>query len=141
VGLAEAARFATFPEAEVACSALNACGLAAVVFDRFYAANVWSHQFALSGVRLMVPADELADARLILHELRPAERAALQWGHSPGRIAAIPLVVLAMLFQVDGGWAFSLLRQRFTVVRFAVVAAYAAIMLLFFAAPALFRDS
>ena len=62
-------------------------------------------------------------------------------GPRAGRIAAIPSVVLAMVFQVDGGWAFSLLRRRFTVARFAVVAAYGAAMLLLFAALALPRDS
>jgi hypothetical protein len=130
VGLAEAARFASLPEAEVACSALNSCGLAAVLFDRFYAGNVWTQQFALSGLRVMVPVEELADARLILRELRPVDRAALQWRQSPGWISAMPVVALAMLFQADGGWAFSLLRQRFTATRFAVVAVYGAVMLL-----------
>ena len=123
--LREAARFATLQEAEIACSALNAYGLSAVVFDRTYGANNWVGQFVLGGLRVVVPTSQVEDARAILGVLRPADRSALRWGHAQGRFSGIPLAVLALLL-TDGGWALGLMRTRITVARLLVVAIYLA---------------
>lgn len=60
--LVVAAKFYSLQEAQVAASALRSGGLHAVVFDAFYGGTLWDQQIALMGFRLMVPADERADA-------------------------------------------------------------------------------
>jgi hypothetical protein len=121
MALGEAARFATLGEAEIACSALNAAGLRAVVFDNALGSMVWTQQFMLGGCRLMAPATQLADARLLLRECRSFEPEALKWGHHPERFSGLPLAFLALLLGPYIGWTIAALRMRFTLIRLAVV--------------------
>ena len=72
MALVECRRFPTLPQAQVASSALSSAGLHPYVFDEFRASMLWTEQFALNGIRVMVPDDELAVATEILGEDPPA---------------------------------------------------------------------
>jgi hypothetical protein len=62
MSLGVAARFSTLAEAEVACSAMKAAGLRAVVFDRGVCSMLWTQQIAFGGARLMTLNSQLDDA-------------------------------------------------------------------------------
>lgn len=64
--LEEAARFASYSEAQVACSALQAAGVAAVMVDQDPLAGAWREPYGPGGYRIFAPADQLVDARLLL---------------------------------------------------------------------------
>ena len=66
------ARGADIAEAEVMRSALDSAGIFAVVFDRNYSQNAWYMSTAIGGVRVMVTAEDLADARAVLAMPPPA---------------------------------------------------------------------
>jgi hypothetical protein len=125
VALREAARFASLAEADVACSALNACGLKAEVFDRNWGSNIWTNQVALGGIRLMVPDTQFEDADFYLREVRPSDPIALRWRSHPQFLRAIPLAFLAVVLGDWGGWALAVLLVRPTLLRSAVFAFYA----------------
>ena len=61
-----ASRFWNMNEAHVAKGVLDQHGVTAFLFDQHLAANGWHLLFALKGLRLMVPAPELAMARRLL---------------------------------------------------------------------------
>lgn len=131
--LAEAGRFATLLEAEVACAALNANGVSAQVFDRHYAGNVWISQVALSGVRVMTSVDDLPAARQFLQQVRASDPAALKWGHARGAYAGAPLALLAAWLGL-AGWILAAARQRPTPLRLGLAALLLAVIALFLAA-------
>jgi len=120
MALAEVARFATLAEAHVVCGALQASGFHAVVFDQEVGTALWTNQFALSGFRLLVPGDELAEARGFLREMRKADPEALDWGHHPEVLTGVPTAALSVAMG-DAGWTLAALRQRFTPAKLAVV--------------------
>jgi len=66
VALAEVARFATLSEAQVACSALQASGIGAVLIDQEPAPAMWREPYGQGGFRLCAPDDEIAAARALL---------------------------------------------------------------------------
>src|SRR5689334_404807 len=72
MALAEVTRFASLPEAQVACSALQASGIGAVVVDQEPAAALWREPFGTGGFRLCAPEDEVVSARAILRSLGEA---------------------------------------------------------------------
>jgi len=72
MSLVECRRFPLLPQALVARSALEAAGLHPIVFDFWRASVFWTEQFALGGIRLMVPRQELEAARGLLSDLDPA---------------------------------------------------------------------
>lgn len=121
MALAEVARFATLSEAHVVCGALEASGFHAVVFDQEVGTSLWTNQYALSGFRLMVPGDELAEAGAFLKELRKADPEALNWQAHPQALSGAPVAALGVAMG-DAGWAVAVMRQRFTLTNVLVVA-------------------
>lgn len=67
-GLVVAKVFHSLPEAEVARSVLEQNGVSAFLPDRNIAGSAWYLTQAAGGIRLMVPEDEIASARLLLEE-------------------------------------------------------------------------
>ncbi|NKB54861.1 MAG: hypothetical protein GKS00_00835 [Alphaproteobacteria bacterium] len=61
------ARYYDNPSAEVACSVLNDAGIPCWVFDRQFAHQHVSRLFAIGGIRLMIPAAHVDEAREILN--------------------------------------------------------------------------
>lgn len=98
MALSECRRFPTLSQALVAQSALRAAGVRAFVFDEFRASVVWTEQFALGGVRVMVPADDLAAAEVVLGPREAPEAAAepapARIGQVAGLLALLPLAVV-----------------------------------------------
>lgn len=97
--LRECRRYPTLPQALVARSALEASGLRVFVFDEFRASMMWTQQFALGGVRLMVLASDVDAARELLADVGEAEPKAAE--PLPARITLF-LSLLALSFVV--GW-------------------------------------
>jgi hypothetical protein len=69
MALVECGRFAIYPQALVARSALEAAGLHAVVFDEFRATLSWTEQFSLNGIRVMVLQEQVDEARALLADI------------------------------------------------------------------------
>jgi hypothetical protein len=134
----EVARFASLPEAEVACSALLACGFHAVLPDRYQLTTLWTHQLAFGDFRLWVPEEEFAEATALVGECRAADRAAVAWTKSPGVVTGLAWALLALI-SGEAGWAVGLIRRRFTFIRTAVVlappAAYVAAAAMYYLFP------
>jgi hypothetical protein len=123
VPLAEVARFATLSEALVAKSALDANGIPATVFDTFTGSNLWTHQYALSGVRLVAHVNRTQEARAFLGARRiVAEDVSLDVKRSPA-LGDISLFLLALFLYGGVGvnaYCLTQLRARVTPVRLAV---------------------
>ena len=103
MALVVAATFLSLTEAQIAAGALAASGLHPVVADETFGSMLWTHQFAIQGFRLLIPQDELADARIFLAGVRsrkirrPRTRASrYAW--------AVLAVVLAAIFGGMTGW-------------------------------------
>jgi hypothetical protein len=92
VALVEVRRFADLQQALVARSALEARGLHPFVFDSTTGSVLWIDQFALGGIRLMAPEDEVAVARELLADPaagpQPWGPPTLEGGTPAGIIAA-----------------------------------------------------
>jgi hypothetical protein len=116
----EVARFASLPEAEVACAALRASGIYALLPDRHQICMNWTHQLAFGDYRLWVMNEDLEDIRLLLRAYRAADPTVLAWTRSPGAVTGILWGLLA-LAAGDLGWGAGLLQRRFTFIRAAVV--------------------
>ncbi len=74
MALAEVARFATLSEAQVACSALQASGIGAVLMDHEPAAEMWREPYGGGGFRIGAPDDEAARARALMRATRSPSR-------------------------------------------------------------------
>ena len=72
----EAARFSSFPEAQVACSALKAAGIDAVLIDSDPVIGAWREPYGSGGFRLGAPADQVVQARALLRQFDQAHEAA-----------------------------------------------------------------
>jgi hypothetical protein len=107
MALVECRRFALYPQALVARSALEAAGVRAVVFDEHRATMIWTEQFSLNGIRVMVPAQELEAARELLSELDPP--IAPTRGITAGGSSL--LLMLLLLAGVAVGWPITGFRQ------------------------------
>ncbi|MBS0411280.1 MAG: hypothetical protein JSR86_15280 [Proteobacteria bacterium] len=102
----EAARFSSFSEAQVACSALRAAGVDAVVLDADPIAGAWREPYGGGGYRIGAPRDQVVQARALLRQVEAAETPALDgprladaeapdgWGL--GRLILIAAVFLAV---------------------------------------------
>ena len=101
MALTECRRFPSFQAALVAQSALRAAGVHAFVFDEFRASVVWTEQFALGGVRVMVPTDELEAAGAILGAPEASTPLDMRRPPRPRDMAAL-LVLLPLTLVV--GW-------------------------------------
>ncbi len=64
----EAARFSSFSEASVACSALKAAGVDAVLLDSDPVAGAWREPYGQGGFRIGAPADQVAQVRRLLRQ-------------------------------------------------------------------------
>jgi hypothetical protein len=71
--LVQVASFLEVHRALAAQSCLRAAGIHAVVPDQHYAGVRWDHAFALGGIRVCVPNDQVEAARKILAGIDPAE--------------------------------------------------------------------
>ena len=102
MALAEVARFAGLPEAEVACSALRANGLDAVVLDREPAQNLWREPYGKGGIRLCVPQGDEAAAKALLRDLTHDAAQSQPWDHpkptTAERFTVLRLVIIAVVF-------------------------------------------
>jgi hypothetical protein len=96
----EAARFSSYAEAQVACSALQAAGIAAVMVDQDPVAGAWREPYGAGGYRIFAPADQVVDARLLLRRAdassprKPSASPALK----TDRLVLIRLLLIAGLF-------------------------------------------
>jgi hypothetical protein len=130
VALAEVARFATLSEALVAKTALDANGIPATVFDVIVGTNLWTHQSALMGIRLVAHLDQVEEARAFIRSRRAGDASTISQSRKPSGVGDASLFLLAIaLFATTGANAYclSLLRERFTPVRLAVFLAEAAL--------------
>ncbi len=71
----EAARFSSFPEAQVACSALRAAGIDAVMIDSDPVIGAWREPYGSGGFRLGAPKDQVVQARALLREFEAVHKA------------------------------------------------------------------
>jgi hypothetical protein len=65
----EVARISTYAEAQVACSALQAAGIDAVLMDGDPVSNAWREPYGSGGFRLGAPHDQAAQARALLRQV------------------------------------------------------------------------
>ncbi len=101
----EAARFSSFPEAQVACSALKAAGIDAVLIDSDPVIGAWREPYGSGGFRLGAPADQVVQARAMLRQFDTAHEAAAP-PHAPGladapradRLGVVRLILVAGVF-------------------------------------------
>ena len=109
MALAECRRFPLLPQALVARATLEAAGLHPFVFDEYRAAMVWTEQFAIGGIRLMVPEQELEPATQILLDIESRARSAAPTIPSPARPAYL---LMLFLLSVSVGWPIAGFRLR-----------------------------
>ena len=97
----EAARFSSYAEAQVACSALQAAGIAAVMVDQDPVAGAWREPYGAGGYRIFAPADQVVDARLLLRRAETSSsprRPAGPPAPKTDRLVLIRLLLIAGLF-------------------------------------------
>jgi hypothetical protein len=70
----EAARFSSFSEAQVACSALRAAGVDAVMIDADPIAGAWREPYGGGGYRVGAPRDQVVQARALLRQVEVQDR-------------------------------------------------------------------
>jgi hypothetical protein len=104
VALAECRRFPTLTQALVARSALEAAGLHPFIFDEHRASVSWTEQFALGGIRVMAPEEELSAARALLAEMEGEP--------APAGDPQPPLFLLLLVSCVLVGWPIAGFRMR-----------------------------
>jgi hypothetical protein len=125
MALGLAARFPSLTEADIACAALNAAGLYAVVFDRGVCATIWTHQLAVGGVRLMTFDAHIEDARALLKAASTAPRGSDDDLPAPkqggGALIAALGAILCFGISPYAGWCVVPLRSKATVLRVLVV--------------------
>ncbi|HEX7760300.1 MAG TPA: hypothetical protein VF459_12410 [Caulobacteraceae bacterium] len=103
--LEEAARFSSFSEASVACSALKAAGVDAVMLDADPVAGAWREPYGPGGFRIGAPQDQVVQARLLLRQFEagaapdaPAVRSSPADAPPPDRLGLTRLILIAGLF-------------------------------------------
>jgi hypothetical protein len=109
MALAEGRRFPLLPQALIARGALEAAGLHPFLFDEFRSSVLWTEQFAIGGVRIMVPEHELEPARALLLDIddQAAETAApTPAANQPG------LLLVLFILSVVVGWPIAGFRQH-----------------------------
>jgi len=109
MALTECRRFPLLPQALVARSALEAAGLHPLVFDEFRSSMIWTEQFALGGVRVMVPEQELEPARALLSDIE-AQAADTAPPAPPKSQPGLLLLLFALSVVV--GWPIAGFRRR-----------------------------
>jgi hypothetical protein len=127
MSLGLAARFSTLAEAEVACSAMKAAGLHAVVFDRGVCTNLWTEQIAFGGARVMTLTSQLGDAGELLDAIRRDAPGADDDALAAGLGSGIAITALALILGLGlipyAGWCAVPLKYRVTFGRVLVVVA------------------
>lgn len=102
--LEEAARFSSFTEASVACSALQAAGVDAMLMDSDPVAGAWREPYGPGGFRLGAPQDQISQARRLLRqfeaEAEPAATLAPRTADAPpsDRLGLARLILIGGLF-------------------------------------------
>src|SRR5258706_13662649 len=109
MGLAEVARFATLSEAQVACSALQASGIDAVLMDHEPAAEMWREPYGGGGFRIGAPDDEAARARALMRGVVEQHASAPDPFAQPSTLAErftpLRLVLVALAFVAIAAFA------------------------------------
>ncbi len=91
-----AARFGSIVEADIACSALQAAGIDAEIYDNIAPGFVSLSAGGPEGRRLMVPDSQLEEAVRILREARPVQPRRVKTPEEKVREAA-PILVMGSL--------------------------------------------
>jgi hypothetical protein len=108
-----AARLGSQAEADIACSALRAAGIEAVLFDNITPGFISLGAGDGVGRRLMVPEDQLDDAVAILSTVRPTkapEKTAEQRVSEMAPLLLIGALIAMPLIVGIGRWVMEMIR-------------------------------
>jgi hypothetical protein len=100
----EAARFSSYSEAQVACSALRAAGFDAVLLDTDAVIGAWREPYGSGGYRIGAPQDQVVAVRAMLRQAEAQDQARpdrpLTRSSAPklDRLSLARLILIAALF-------------------------------------------